>query len=294
LIVILHDLEGSTITSRVESIQLLRKYIVIADGSSTHPFSDIAFSLLIALAGVFFHQQEPDLTHVTNLLDRFNFLQTKLYSAKEIMMHLAMKFAPKVTNDRQATEITKEITTELSKTIDFSSDVCPSDLSITDVAVLDKFETIVKCRDSSFDTMHLLECIIPALAKGMQPYVTIASAKAVGLLPSGFKVQSGYNYRENVAEWRGPFVEQVLKQSCVQGQAERELRMERYAEDKQAVVREHMADFGFDTFRAGLEEGCPTFEFLCVLADSALQMAQAWLTATFSMRPSQYVSLKTP
>lgn len=295
LIIILHDLESSTITSRVESIRLLRKYIVIADGSSTHPFSDIAFSLLIALAGVFFHQQEPDSTHVTNLLDRFNFLQTKLYSAKEIMMHLAMKFAPKVMNDRQATAWLEEITTELSKTIDFSSDVCPSDLSITDVAVLDKFETIVKCRDSSFDTMHLLECIIPALARGMQPYVTIASAKAVGLLPSGFKVQSGYNYRENVAEWRGPFVEQVLKQSCVQGQAERELRMERYAEDKQAVVREHMADFGFDIFRAGLEEGCPTFEFLCVLkADSALQMAQARLTATSSMRPSQYVSLKTP
>ena len=134
--------------------------------------------------------------------------------------------------------------------------MCPSDLSITDVAVLDKFDTIIKCRDSSFDTMHLLECIIPGLAKGMQPYVTIASAKAVGLLPPGFQIQSGYNYRDNVAEWRGPFVEQVLKQSCVQGQAERELRMEQYCEDKRAVVREHMADFGFDIFRAGLEEGC--------------------------------------
>jgi hypothetical protein len=261
LIVRLHVSEGSTITSRVESIRLLRKYIVIADGSSTHPFSDIAFSLVVALAGVFFHQQEPDSTHVCNLYDRFNFLQTKLYSAKEIMMHLAMKFSPRVTNDRQATAWLEEITTELSKTIDFSSDMCPSDLSITDAAVLDKFETIVKCRDSSFDTMHLLECIIPALAKGMQPYVTIASAKAVGLLPSGFQVQSGYNYKENVAEWRGPFVEQVLKQSCVQGQAERELRMERYCEDRQAVVREHMADFGFDVFRAGQEEGFPKFEF---------------------------------
>jgi hypothetical protein len=231
-------------------------YLVIADGSSTHPFSDVGFSLIIALAGVFFHQQEPDSTHACNLYDKFNFLQTKLYSAKEVMMHLAIKFAPRVTNDRQATAWLEEITTELSKTIDFSSGMCPSDLSITDVAVLDKFDTIIKCRDSSFDTMHLLECIIPALAKGMQPYVTIASAKAVGLLPPGFQIQSGYNYRDNVAEWRGPFVEQVLKQGCVQGQAERELRMEQYREDKQAVVREHMADFGFDIFRAGLEEGC--------------------------------------
>jgi hypothetical protein len=226
LIVRLHRAEGNVITDDVNSIRLRRKYLCIADGSSTHPFSDISFSLSIAISGFFFHQQEPDSTHVTNLLDRFNFLQTKLYSAKEIMMHLALKFAPKVTNDRQATAWLEETMTQLSKTINLSSDICPTELSITDEAVLDKFETILKCRDSSFDTMHLLECIIPALAKGMQPHVTVASAKAVGLLPGGFKITPGYDFAANVGSWRGPFFGQVLKQTCVQGQADRERRME--------------------------------------------------------------------
>jgi hypothetical protein len=257
LIVRLHRSEGSIITDNVASIRLRRKYLCIADGSSTHPFSDIAFSLAVAIAGLFFHQQEPDSTHVTNLYDRFNFLQTKLYSAKEIMMHLAIKFSPRVTNDRQATAWLEEVTAELAKTINLSSDICPFELNITDEAVLDKFETILKCKDSSFDTMHLLECIIPALAKGMQAHVTVASAKAVGLLPSGFKITSGYDFAENVGLWRGPFFEQVLKQPCVQGQVEREARMELFNSNKQAVVREHMADFGFDIFRAGLEDGMP-------------------------------------
>ena len=82
-------------------------------------------------------------------------------------MHLAIKFSPKVTNDTQATAWIEEIIASLAKTIDISSDVCPADLSITDPAVLLKFDTILKCRDSSFDVMHLMECIIPALYKGM-------------------------------------------------------------------------------------------------------------------------------
>jgi hypothetical protein len=117
----------------------------------------------VAIAGLFFHQQEPDSKHICNLLDRFNFLQTKLYSAKEILMHLAVKFSPRITNDRQATAWLEETMTQLSKTINLSSDICPTELSITEEAVLDKFETIPKCRDSSIDTMHLLECIIPVI-----------------------------------------------------------------------------------------------------------------------------------
>lgn len=263
LIVRLHHAEGNVITENVNSIPLRRKYICIADGSSSHPFSDIGFSLSVAIAGLFFHQQEPDSTHICNLLDRFNFLQTKLYSAKEIMMHLAVKFAPRVTNDRQATAWLEETMTELSKTINLSSDTCPTDLSITDEGVLDKFETILKCRDSTFDTMHLLECIIPALAKGMQSNVTVASAKAVGLLPCGFKITPGFNFPANVELWRGPFFEQVLKQPCVQGQADRERRMELYNTKKRAVVQQHMADFGFDIFRVGLEEGMTCIIFSC-------------------------------
>jgi hypothetical protein len=139
--------------------------VTIADGSSTHPFGDIGFCMLLAIAGLFFHQQEPDSTHVCNLYDRFNFLQTKLYSAKEIMMHLAVKFAPRISNDTQATAWIEEIISSLAKTVDITSDCCPNDLSITDESVLVKFETILKCRDSTFDTMHLMECIIPALAK---------------------------------------------------------------------------------------------------------------------------------
>ena len=242
----------------IESIRLSRKFLLIADGSSTHPFHDIGFSLLIALAGLFFHQQEPDSTHACNLYDKFNFLQTKLYSAKEVTMHLALKFAPRICNDRQATVWIEEIIGSLAKTIDISSDVCPHDISITDEAVLLKFETILKCRDASFDTMHLMECIMPALARGMTSHVTIASAKAVGLLPIGFKLTPDYDFAANVDSWRGPFVEQVLRQSCVQGQAQRELRMERWQVNKAAVIQENMSDFGFDIFRAGLEADGPT------------------------------------
>jgi hypothetical protein len=256
----LHSAEGGSLglDFGIESIRLRRKYLLIADGSSTHPFGDIGFCLLIALAGLFFHQQEPDSTHVCNLHDRFVFLQTKLYSAKEVLMHLAMKFAPRVSNDNQATAWIEEITSSLAKTVDISSDVCPNDLLITDESVLVKFETILKCRDASFDTMHLMECIFPALAKGLSVNVVIASAKAVGLLPRDFHIVPGYDYAANVHVWRGPFVETVLKQSCVQGQADRELRMERWNANKTVVVREHMADFGFDIFRAGLESEGPS------------------------------------
>jgi hypothetical protein len=282
LIVRLHRAEGNVITEDINSIPLRRKYMCIADGSSTHPFSDISFSLSIAIAGLFFHQQEPDSTHVANLLDRFNFLQTKLYSAKGVMMHLAVKFAPRVSNDTQATAWLEETITQLSKTINLSSDICPTELSITDEAVLDKFETILKCRDSSFDTMHLLECIIPALAKGMQHHVTVASAKAVGLLPSGFQITPGYDFAANVESWRGPFFGQVLKQTCVQGQADRERRMVLYNTKKKAVVQQHMADFGFDIFRAGLEEGMARISFSCCFANLTphLQTAQIWSTPT--------------
>jgi hypothetical protein len=258
LVIRLHANGGRVIDANIKSIRLHRKYLLIADGSSTHPFHDIAFSLLLALAGLFFHQQEPDSTHVCNLYDMYNFLQTKLYSAKEIMMHLAIKFAPRVCNDRQATVWIEETIESLAKTIDISSDTCPHDLSITDEAVLVKFETILKCRDATFDTMHLMECIMPALARGMTSHVTIASAKAVGLLPRGFKITPGYDYAANVESWRGPFVDQVLRQPCVQGQADRELRMERYNANKAAVVQEHMVDFGFDIFRAGMETDNPT------------------------------------
>jgi hypothetical protein len=256
----LHAAEGGRLSTdfSIESIRLRRKYLLIADGSSTHPFGDIGFCMLLAIAGLFFHQQEPDSTHVCNLYDRFCFLQTKLYSAKEIMMHLAMKFAPRISNDTQATAWIEEIVASLAKTVDISSDVCPNDLSITDASVLVKFETILKCRDATFDTMHLMACIFPALARGMSVNVTIASAKAVGLLPRDFRIVPGYDYFANVHSWRGPFVETVLKQSCVQGQADRELRLERYNANKTEVVREHMADFGFDVFRAGLESEGPS------------------------------------
>ena len=269
LIVVLHVAEGGQgINANIESIRLRRKYINIADGSSTHPFHDIHFSCTVAIAGLFFHQQEPDSTHVCNLQDRFCFLLTKLYSAKEVMMHLAIKFSPKVTNDTQATAWIEEIIASLAKTIDISSDVCPADLSITDPAVLLKFDTILKCRDSSFDVMHLMECIIPALYKGMQPAVTIASAKAVGLLPKGFKITSGFDYAANVELWRGPWVEQVLKQSCVQGQMEREARVQEFNADKKKSVQQAMTNFGFDIFGAGLENGAPIVRYFPNTPDS--------------------------
>ncbi len=264
----LHAVEGGRLGAdfSFESIRLRRKYLLIADGSSTHPFADIGFCMLVAIAGLFFHQQEPDSTHVCNLYDRFNFLQTKLYSAKEIMMHLAIKFAPRVNNDFQATAWIEEIVSSLAKTVDISSDVCPNDLSITDASVLLKFETILNCRDATFDTMHLMECIFPALAKGMSVNVTIASAKAVGLLSREFCIVPDYDYAANVHLWRGPFVETILKQSCVKGQADREMRLERYNANKIEVVRENMADFGFDIFRAGLDSEGPSIINSNVLA----------------------------
>lgn len=279
----LHAAEGGQlgIDFSVESIRLRRKYLLIADGSSTHPFGDIGFCMLIAIAGLFFHQQEPDSTHVCNLYDRFNFLQTKLYSAKEVMMHLAIKFSPRVSNDNQATAWIEEIVSSLAKTVDISSDVCPNDLSITDASVLVKFETILKCRDATFDTMHLMDCIFPALAKGMSQNVTIASAKAVGLLPKEFRIVPGYDYAANVDSWRGPFVETVLKQSCVQGQADRELRLERYNANKTEVVREHMADFGFDILRAGLESEGP-----CIVNSNVLDATLSTCFVPDSLAPN--------
>ena len=102
----------------------------------------------------------------------------------------------------------------------------------------------------------------------MQPAVTIASAKAVGLLPKGFKITSGFDYAANVELWRGPWVEQVLKQSCVQGQMEREARVQEFNADKKKSVQQAMTNFGFDIFGAGLENGAPIVRYFPNTPDS--------------------------
>ncbi len=49
-------------------------------------------------------------------------------------MHLAIKLSPRVTNDRKATAWLEEVTSELAKTINLSSDICPIELNITDAS----------------------------------------------------------------------------------------------------------------------------------------------------------------
>lgn len=52
----------------------------------------------------------------------------------------------------------------------------------------------------------------------------------------------------------------------MKGQADREMRLERYNADKIEVVRENMGDFGFDIFRAGLDSEGPSIINSNVLA----------------------------
>ena len=77
-------------------------------------------------------------------------------------------------------------------------------------------------RERPFDTLKLLACIAPALRKGLQVKYHIASAIKVGLLPQGFKLTANFNWGQNIASWRGPWVENILKQDCVIGAGIRE------------------------------------------------------------------------
>ena len=140
----LHALEGTAITGDVSSLPLKRKYIVIADGSSTHPFHDLFFCLAIAIVGIFMHQQEANSTHVTNLYDRFVFLLTKLYAGKEVMMAILLKYSPDIQTDEAATVWLEKVMSDLQGTIDPDQEGCPSvQRMFTDPAVLAKLDRIV-------------------------------------------------------------------------------------------------------------------------------------------------------
>lgn len=147
LIVRLHASEGNRITDDVKTAPLKRKYILIADGSSTHPFHEILFCLVLALVGLFFHQQEANSTHVSNLYDRFVFLITKLYAAKEVMMAILQMYSPPIETDEMATVWLETVVRELKGTINPDQECPSSEILITDPAVLAKLNSIVtfKC-----------------------------------------------------------------------------------------------------------------------------------------------------
>ncbi len=140
----LHALEGTAITDNIFSLPLKRRYLVIADGSSTHPFHDLIFALAIAIVGIFMHQQENNSTHVTNLYDRYVFLLTKLYAAKEVMMAILIKYQPPIQTDEVATIWLEKVMKDLKGTIDPDKESFSSgQRMITDPAVIAKLDQIV-------------------------------------------------------------------------------------------------------------------------------------------------------
>jgi len=131
-------------------------------------------------------------------------------------MAILVAFNPPIQTDEMATVWLENVVSELKCTIDPTT--CPrTDRLITDPAVLAKLDTIVTFKDRPFDTLKLLSCIAPALRKGLQKKYHISSAIKVGLLPEGFKLVENYDWEQNIVEWRGPWVENVLKQDCVVG-----------------------------------------------------------------------------
>lgn len=140
----LHALEGTAITDNILSLPLKRRYLVIADGSSTHPFHDLIFALAIAIVGIFMHQQENNSTHVANLYDRYVFLLTKLYAAKEVMMAILIKYQPPIQTDEGATIWLEKVMKDLKGTIDPDNESFSSrQRMITDPAVIAKLDQIV-------------------------------------------------------------------------------------------------------------------------------------------------------
>lgn len=140
----LHALEGTAITDNILSLPLKRRYIVIADGSTTHPFHDLIFALAIAIVGIFMHQQENNSTHVTNLYDRYVFLLTKLYAAKEVMMAILIQYQPPIDTDDLATIWLEKVMKDLKGTIDPDKEgVSSGQRMITDPAVIAKLDKIV-------------------------------------------------------------------------------------------------------------------------------------------------------
>ena len=137
-------MEGTAITDAVSSLPLKRRYIVIADGASTHPFHDVLFALALAIVGIFMHQQEANSTHVTNLYDRFVFLLTKLFAAKEVMMAILIKYQPPIQTDEVATIWLEKVMKDLKGTIDPDKEsVSSGQKMITDPAVIAKLDQIV-------------------------------------------------------------------------------------------------------------------------------------------------------
>ena len=246
LIVRLHSVEGTHITGDASSIPLKRKYLAIADGSSTHPFHCLQFCLMIAMVGIFMHQQESNSTHVVNLYDRFVFLMTKLYAAKEVMMAILVAFNPPIQTDEMATVWLENVVSELKATIDPVN--CPqADRLITDPAVLAKLNMIVTFKDRPFDTLKLLSCIAPALRKGLQVKYHISSAIKVGLLPEGFKLVDNYDWEQNIVSWRGPWVSNVLKQDCVIGADIRERDAASARARRDQSIQHTLQGFGMST-----------------------------------------------
>jgi hypothetical protein len=140
----LHAIEGTAVTDAVSSLPLKRRYLVIADGSSTHPFHDLLFALAIAIVGIFMHQQEGNSKHVTNLYDRYVFLLTKLYAAKEVMMAILIKYQPPIQTDEMATIWLEKVMKDLKGTINPDKESVPSgQRMITDPEVIAKLDKIV-------------------------------------------------------------------------------------------------------------------------------------------------------
>ncbi len=174
LILRLHACEGTAVTSAVESVPLKRKYITIADGASTHPFQDISFCLLIGLVGIFPHQQEANSTHLTNLYDRYVFLMTKLYAAKEVMLAILMAYNPPIATDEVATLWLETIMRELKHTIDPTKECGGmTDRLITDSKVLDKLNTIVTYKFDSFFSR------VFSLASSIFTHKNVGSARSI-------------------------------------------------------------------------------------------------------------------
>ncbi len=246
LIVRLHSVEKTQITGDASSIPLKRKYLAIADGSSTHPFHCLQFCLMLAIVGIFMHQQESNSTHVANLYDRFVFLMTKLYAAKEVMMAILVAFNPPIQTDEMATLWLENVVSELKATIDPAN--CPqADRLITDPLVLAKLNSIVTFKDRPFDTLKLLSCIAPALRKGLQVKYHISSAIKVGLLPEGFKLVANYDWEQNIVRWRGPWVANVLKQDCVVGADIREREAASARANRNQQIQQTLQAFGMST-----------------------------------------------
>ena len=98
-----------------------------------------------------------------------------------------------------------------------------------------------------FDTLKLLSCIVPARRKGLQRKYRISSAIKVGLLPEGFKLVDNYDWEQNIVQWRGPWVKNVLKQDCVVGAAIRERDAIDARAKRDKTIQQALQGFGMAT-----------------------------------------------